>query len=70
MNTKEQQILFLKTFKTVLKNELLAGNDIYLDGLGGFSLVHEPKKEVKEEDGSVMMYPPKNALKFKGDRLS
>jgi nucleoid DNA-binding protein len=70
MNTKEQQILFLKTFKTVLKNELLSGNDVYLDGLGDFSLVHETKKEVKEADGSVMMYPPKNTLMFKGDKAS
>ncbi|MEX0779662.1 MAG: HU family DNA-binding protein [Balneolales bacterium] len=58
----DQQIS--KAIGKVLKDQLLEGNNVKINGLGSFSVVHEKQTQTQDEAGRVMLLPPGDRIKF------
>ena len=55
---------FIKAFKQVVREELLKKNSVELEGLGRFELVHHKQHQEKNDEGQVVMMPPRDAVEF------
>ncbi|MEX0646163.1 MAG: HU family DNA-binding protein [Balneolaceae bacterium] len=61
---------FLKAFKEVLREQILSNNEIDIEGLGNFEVIHVKQHQKKFGDGRVVMMPPADLVEFKSDLRS
>jgi nucleoid DNA-binding protein len=62
----EQQI---EKISDRIKEQLLAGESVHLDGIGTFSRVHEPQHFSRDEKGRTVAHPPKDTVHFSPEDL-
>lgn len=55
---------FAKAFGKALKTQLLEGNNVTINGLGSFSVIHEKQTQKQDDAGRVMLVPPSDRIKF------
>jgi nucleoid DNA-binding protein len=59
---------FIKALRETVREELIQQNDVEITGLGLFKAVHEEQRESKNDDGVVVMLPPKDRIVFTPDK--
>lgn len=62
MNTLNKD--FLKSLKSVIRDQLINKNTIKITGVGTFKLRHRAQYQQQREDGRVVMQPPKDYIEF------
>ncbi|TVQ66214.1 MAG: hypothetical protein EA360_06185 [Balneolaceae bacterium] len=55
---------FIKAFKDVLREQLIAKNSVELEGLGTFEVKHYQQHQKRYSNGKVVMMPPADVLEF------
>lgn len=55
---------FEKSLVHVLREQLLSGKSIHLDGIGSFQVVHNKQSTKRNESGKTVLMPPKDVLTF------
>jgi len=58
---------FSKALGELIRDELLSGNLVKIDGLGAFSRRHIPAEEETQPDGTILLHPPKDTIRFEPD---
>ena len=62
MNTLNKD--FLKSLKSVIRDQLIKKNTIKITDIGTFRLRHRAQYQQQREDGRVVMQPPKDYIEF------
>ena len=62
MNTLNKD--FLKSLKSVIRDQLIKKNTIKITGIGILKLRHRAQYQQQREDGRVVMQPPKDYIEF------
>lgn len=57
--------LFIKKLKDVIREQVANNNRVLLDGVGEFHKVHQKQKQKKDENGRVVILPPRDTIEFK-----
>ena len=55
---------FEKSLVHVLREQLLSGKTVQLDGIGTFQVVHKKQSTIRIESGKTVLMPPKDVLVF------
>ena len=55
---------FIKAFKEVLREQIIKKNDVQIEGLGRFRVVHQEQRQKKYDNGRVVMLPPSDVVEF------
>ncbi len=57
--------LFIKKLKDIVREEISRDNRVELDGVGEFRKVHHKQTQKKNDDGSIVILPPRDSIEFK-----
>lgn len=64
--TKKDMTLYVDTMVDVIKDAIMAGEDVKIAGLGAFTVVDKPERIARNpQDGSEITVPAHRAPKFK-----
>lgn len=55
---------FITAFKEIVREQLVKKNEVHIEGLGSFSSEHIQQHQTQQEDGQVLMMPPKDTITF------
>ncbi len=55
---------FEKSLVHVLREQLLSGRTVHLEGIGSFHVEHRKQTTVRDESGKTVLMPPKDVLVF------
>ncbi len=56
-----------KAFKSVIRDQLIQKNKVYIEGLGEFRPEHLSQRKWEYKDGKVVLLPPQDYLEFIDD---
>lgn len=59
---------FKKAFVTVLREQIINQNQVFIDGLGSFHVEHKKQYTTKTEDGRTVIMPPKDEIIFTSEK--
>ncbi|MCH8568627.1 MAG: HU family DNA-binding protein [Balneolales bacterium] len=57
--------LLAEKLKEIVRNHLVSDGKVEIDGLGTFYREHIPAEEERTPDGSTILHPPKEIIRFK-----
>lgn len=55
---------FIEIFREVLRDELVKHKAVQIDGLGTFRVKHQNQRQKHNNDGQVVLIPPKDIVQF------
>jgi nucleoid DNA-binding protein len=55
----------VRALASIIRDQLTRGEEIFLPGLGIFSVEHESSQTVEPEDGQILMLPPRDVIVFR-----
>lgn len=55
---------FEKGLVHVIREQLLQGNTLTIDGIGTFEVEHQKQMAVRQESGKTILMPPRDVVKF------
>lgn len=56
-----------KAFKSVIRDQLIQQNKVYIEGLGEFRPEHLSQRKWEYKNGKVVLLPPRDYLEFTDD---
>lgn len=59
----------IEKISTLIKERLLVGESVLLEGIGTFSRIHEPQHFSRDEKGGTVAHPPKDTIQFCPEEL-
>ncbi len=59
----------IEKISTLIKERLLVGESVLLEGIGTFSRIHEPQHFNRDEKGGTVAHPPKDTIQFCPEEL-
>jgi len=60
--------VFIRTFKEVMREQLIQKNSVHVEGLGRFENQHQQQVQMSGSDGQVVMMPPCDRVVFTPDK--
>tara|TARA_B100000575_G_C23143370_1_gene666259 strand:- start:7509 stop:7718 length:210 start_codon:yes stop_codon:yes gene_type:complete len=59
----------VEKISALIKKQLLAGESVYLEGIGTFTRIHESQHFSRDDKGRTVVHPPKDTIHFSSDEL-
>ncbi len=54
----------IEAFAVVVRRALVQGKDVVVPNLGTFHVEHQSSRREQQPDGTVVMQPPRNVVRF------